>query len=433
MAYRVRKLPLTTTRDAHSRARTLARLSRRRGKLPKSAFTNFQVMARRLARHPFKLDPAAEQEQLEWLRQVNNSRRYSDALRTLTRGEGLAVVVPVLKGVAAPRLDEVLRLLAGLELARQLRNRRVGKVITLIWPSIAIGEWDESGISAIMQRSGELDDVGFRGGDLGRYLQMLRGTLPGTGFSSLLMDQLSRDAHEDPNIFKARLLLRWFDDESITCMAPTSEGTLETNLRAWFRRIPMVACVGTGTPSGSIPPGEPVPFPGVSATIIEGKVEGWLAKFGLQPEAVLAGEVSAETASRRQIPPDVPGVLNAGKEAVLGAILRLEMGLEDLGMRPALEVKKALTNTDIGFDKLRQRAVLEAAREVDVNGRQLGRMFQYMLPDGRPQQEVMSLLHYLDFYGPDFLDGLRDVLQFDDVRHQAVYLADENEQAAPKS
>jgi hypothetical protein len=72
---------------------------------------------------------------------------------------------------------------------------------------------------------------------------------------------------------------------------------------------------------------------------------------------------------------------------------------------------------------LRQRAVNEAAREVDVNGKQLAKLFQYMLPDGRPQQEEMSLLHYLDFYGPDFLEGLRGALQFDDVRHQAVYVA----------
>ena len=425
MAYRVRKLPLTTTRDAHSRSRVLARLSRRRGKLPKSAYTNFQVMARRLARHPFKLDGPRELELLDWLKEVHKARRYADALRTLTRGEGFAVVVPVLKGVAAPRMDEVLRLMAGLELARQLRNRRVGKVVTVIWPSLDIGEWDESGASAIMQRTGEMDDVGFRGGDLGRYLQMLRGTLPGTGFSSLLMDQLSRDAHNDPNIFKARLLLRWFDDEAVTCLAPTTDGNFETNLRAWFRRIPMVAAIGTGTPTNGMPPGEPVPFPGVSATIIEGKVESWLQKFGLQPEAVLAGEVSPESASRRHLPEDVPAVLAAAKEVVLGTMLRLEMGLEDLGFHPANEVKKGLTATDIGFDKLRQRATSEAAREVDVNGKQLARLFQYMLPDRRPQQESMSLLHYLDFYGPEFLTGLRDVLQFDDVRHQAVYLAEE--------
>jgi hypothetical protein len=425
MGYRVRKLPLTTTRDAHSRGRTLARLSRRRGKLPKSAFTNFQVMARRLSRHPFKLDPAQEGTALQWLRGVSKARRYAESMRTLTRGEGFAVVVPVLKGVAAPRMDEVLRLLAGLDLARQLRNRRVGKVVTLVWPALEIGDWDETGISAIMQRNGELDDVGFRGGDVSRYLKMLRGNLPGTGFSSLLMDQISRDADDDPDIFKARLLARWFDDEAVTFLHPTCEGNFETNLRLWFRRIPMVAAVGTGSPTGGIPPGEPVPFPGASATIIEGKVEGWLEKFDLQPEEVLAGEVRPEHARRRHMPDDVTGVVNTAKEQVLGAILRLDMGLEELGFRPEGEIKKALNSTDIAFDKLRQRALGEAAREEDTNERQLAKLFRYLLPDGRPQQEVMSLLHYLDFYGPDFLDGLRDVLTVDDVRHQAVYLAEE--------
>lgn len=426
MGYRVRKLPLTTTRDVHSRARTLARLSRRRGKLPKSAFTNFQVMARRLARHPFRLDPETESRTLEWLKLVSKARRFSESLRTLARGEGFAVIVPVTKGVAAPRLDEVLRLLAGLDLARQLRNRRVGKVVTVVWPALDIGEWDESGISAIMQRNGELDDVGFRGGDVNRYLKMLRGTLPGTGFSSLLMDQISRDAHEDPDVFKARLLTRWFDEEAMTFLPPTDSGNFESNLRTWFRRIPMVAAIGTGSPTGGIPPGEPVPFPAVSATIIEGKVEGWLEKFALQPESILAGEVRAESASRRHLPDDVAAVVNASKEQVLGAVLRLDMGLDELGFHPESEVRKALNNTDIAFDKLRQRAQSEYTREVDTNAKQLGKLFQYLLPDGRPQQEVMSLLHYLDFYGPDFLDGLRDVLAVDDVRHQAVYLAEES-------
>jgi uncharacterized protein YllA (UPF0747 family) len=161
----------------------------------------------------------------------------------------------------------------------------------------------------------------------------------------------------------------------------------------------------------------------VSATILEGKVESWLTKFGLQPEEVLAGEVHPEDAVKRHLPADIPAVFSVAKERVLSEVLRFEMGLNDLGFKPDNDIKRLLTSTDIGFDKLRQRAVTEATREMEVNGKQLAKLFQYLLPDGHPQQEVMSLLHYLDFYGPDFLSGLRSALQFDDVRHQAVYLA----------
>jgi hypothetical protein len=425
MGYRVIKLPLTTTRTSTTRGRTLVRLSRKRGKLPRSSFSQFQILARRLSRHELRAPAGVERDWIEWLRRPGGARRHQEALKQLARGEALGVVVPLLKGVAAPRMDEVLRLLAGLDLARQLRSRRVGRVVTVLWPAIDIGEWGESGISAFMHRSGELEDIGFRGGDAHKYINALRGTLPGTGFSSLLLDQLSRDADDDPDVFKARLLLRWFDDENLTVLKPSAGAGYELNLRNLFKQIPLVAAVGSGSPVAGTPPGEPIPYPGVSATIIEGKVESWLSKFGLQPEEVLAGEVHPDDAVQRHLPHDIPAVFSKAKERVLGEVLRFEMGLNDLGFKPENDIKRLLTSTDIGFDKLRQRALNEAAREVDVNGKQLAKLFQYLLPDGRPQQEVMSLLHYLDFYGPDFLEGLRAALQFDDVRHQAVYLAEQ--------
>ncbi|MCC7507904.1 MAG: bacillithiol biosynthesis BshC [Planctomycetes bacterium] len=426
MAYRVVKLPLTTTRTSTTRGRTLVRLSRKRGKLPRSSFSAFQILARRLSRHEFRIGSDKEDGWLRWLRQAGGAKRHSDALKLLTRGDAIAVVVPLVKGVAAPRMDEVMRMFAGLELARQLRAKRIGKVVTLLWPAIDIGEWGETGISAIMQRTGELEDVGFRGGAAHKYIEGLRGTLPGTGFSSLLLDQLARAADDDPDVFKARLLLRWFDDDNLTVLKPSATAGYELNLRNLFTQLPLVAAVGSGSPVAGVPAGEPVPYPGGSATVIEGKVESWLSKFGLQPEEVLASEVHPDDAVKRHLPEDIPGVFSEVKERVLSELLRFEMGLNDLGFNPENDIKKLLTNTDIGFDKLRQRATTEAAREMDVNGKQLAKLFHYLLPDGKPQQEVMSLLHYLDFYGPDFLEGLRTKLQFDDVRHQAVYLADED-------
>lgn len=423
MSYRVVKLPLTTTRTSTMRGRTIVRLSRRRGKMPRSGFSAFQILARRLSRHELRAEPEVHSGWTAWLRNAGGGKRHQDALKLLARGEALAVVVPLLKGVAAPRMDEVLRVLAGLELARQLQSRRLGKVVTLLWPAIDIGEWGENGVSAIMHRGGELEDAGFRGGDVSKYMDSLRGSLPGTGFSSLLIDQLARAADNDADIFKALLMLRWFDDENLTILKPSTTTGYELNLRNLFTTVPLIAAVGSGSPVAGTPAGEPVPYPGVSATVIESKVESWLAKFALKPEEVLAGEVQQTDAVKRHLPQDIPAVFSTAKERVLGEVLRFEMGLNDLGFKPENDIRKLLTGADIGFDKLRQRAVADAAKEVDVNSRQLAKLFQYLLPDGRPQQEVMSLLHYLDFYGPDFLRGLRDALQFNDVRHQAVYLA----------
>jgi len=401
------------------------RLSRKGGRLPGSAIGRYHSLARSLAKRPPLPDPAFRERALSWLRNVTRSRRHSQALTELDAGQSFGVIVPLLRGVSAPRMDEVLRVLAGIELAERLRARKFGPVTVVLWPVLEVGQFGETGISAVMQRGGELEDVAYRAGDdLEQYLRNLHKHLPGTGFSSLLLDQLARGADADPDVFKAKLLLKWFDTEGMTVLPPPLEYNYELNLRILFKRMRLVATVGSGSPVAGMPVGEPMPFSGISATFIEGKVEGWLDKFNLSVDEVLAGEVDADKLAARQLPDDVTAVFNHSKERVLSSLVQYEMGLNDLGFRPDNDLKKLLTNADIAFDKLRQRAVNEASRETEVNRKQVRKLHQYLLPDGRPQQEVMSLLHYLNFYGPEFLDGLTASLQFDDVRHQAVYLAD---------
>lgn len=422
MSYRVEKLPLTT-RHGTGRSGTLARIPLRRAKLPKSAFANFQILARRLARNTFTHDADLEAAFTGWMRDAGANRRQHDALKQLARNEALAVVVPLLKGIAAPRMDEVLRVIAGLELADQLRARKIGKVITLVWPVLEIGQRGEAGQCVIVQRGGEFEDIGFRGGAPEKYLETLRSSLPGTGFSALLLDQIARAADSDPDLFKARLLLKYFEDDAIAALPPAEGAGFEYNLKRLFSKLPLIGQITQGPVPATVPPGEPVPFPGISATIIEGKVESWLVKFGLTLEEILAGEVRADDVARRQIPDDVAAVVAGAKERVLSELLRFELGLDDLGWKPTTEIRNALNNFDMGCDRIKARAVTEAAREVETNRKQLGKLFSYLLPDGRAQQEAVSLFHYLDFYGPDFLSGLRNVLQVDDLRHQAVYVA----------
>jgi len=140
---------------------------------------------------------------------------------------------------------------------------------------------------------------------------------------------------------------------------------------------------------------------------------------------VLCGDARIEETAGLNLPVDVRADVSAFKENLLSEVLRMELGLNELGFKPANEVRKALNSFDVGCDKLRNHAVAVAGRELETNRRQLRKLFQYLLPDGQPQQEVVSLLHFLDFYGLDFLDGLRDVLQADDLRHQVVCVAPE--------
>ncbi|KAA0209629.1 bacillithiol biosynthesis BshC [bacterium] len=425
MAYRVERLPLTAVRGSGSRASTLARLSRRRTKLPSRVFTSFVALARKLSRP--RVAPLNDDTWPEWVRQAGGGRRHVEAIRAVQRRDSLAIVVPLLKGAAAPRMDEVLRLLTGLQLAKLLRKRQVENVAVLAWPVLSATDEAEAGGSAIVQRSGDLEDINFTGGDPQAYLERLRTTLPGTGFSAWLIDQLARAASEDADRFKARLLLRLFEDDGLALLAPHAaqggeQETFEKRLERLGGQIPLLGVIRDGMtgPSGKAPP---LSYPSISATMVEGKVEQWLTKFGISAEEVLAREAKPEALALRHLPRDLSAVFSRFKEGVLGAMLRAELSLNELGFAPVADVKRGLDNFDMGCDRLRQRAVAEAQREEEINRRQLAKLFHYMLPMGQPQQHVVSLLHYLDFYGPEFLPGLRASLEADDLRHQVLYLA----------
>lgn len=432
MAYRVERLPLTAVRGSGSRSSTLARLSRRRTKLPSRVFAAFHALARRLERQRVEPAPGAEERLVDWLRQSGGARRNLDALRQAVRRESVVILVPMLRGTAAPRMDEILRLITGLELASLLRKRKLENVVTVVWPVLQASDEAEAGGSAIIQRSGDLEDINFTGDDSQGYIERLRTTLPGTGFSAWLIDQITRAASDDPDRFKARLLMRMFDDDGLALLPADAAGEPELDLEPLDKRIarlgalmPVIATIRDGM-TGHGPAAatmQPLAYPSISATMVEGKVEQWLTKFGISAEEVLAREAKPEDLARRHLPRDLPGVFSKFKETVLASMLQAELSLNELDFTPSAETKRALDSFDIGCDRLRQRASAEMQREEEINQRQLAKLFHYMLPVSQPQQHVVSLLHYLDFYGPDFLRSLRAVLEADDLRHQVVYLA----------
>ncbi|MDC1142173.1 bacillithiol biosynthesis BshC [Planctomycetota bacterium] len=413
MAYRLKKLPLTRAHGGDLTGLRLVRLPRKKGKLPKSAFSNFQRLARRLGRtRPIPTAETAKQNR-DWLSRVGVKRRHQDSARALVKGDALGVVVPLIQGDGIPRIDEILRILTGLELARQLRPR-LGSIVTVLHPCLPQTS-SKAVTNAVMLRDGTLENVSYTGGDESKFLDHVRRILPGTDFSPMLLDQLARSVDSDADVTKARLLLRWFDDEHLTLWQPNASRRPE---------LPLVAQIGPRL-SDEPQPMAPIPFPCVSATMVEGKIEKLIEKLDAPVEALLAGEIQPSEIVAVPDETSLISKLKQAKEQVLSGLLQFEMALNDLSFQPDAATAKALTGVDIGFGKLQTKLKNEAANAFEVQRKQADRLGRYLMPDGVPQQEAMSLLHYLDFYGIEFLDGLREVLQVDDVRHQTVYLAED--------
>jgi uncharacterized protein YllA (UPF0747 family) len=70
--------------------------------------------------------------------------------------------------------------------------------------------------------------------------------------------------------------------------------------------------------------------------------------------------------------------------------------------------------------KLEQRAVKARANQLGFSKGELRRLQNVLLPRGRLQERVLPLSHFMNQYGPGFMDVLFGAGELGDFRHHVV-------------
>jgi len=429
--YRVRKLNRklpVVARDAHFRRPRLADFQQ--------AFTNVV----RKASFERVLPSAAELKRLN--RNLHSPRGAISAVDTIKHGNAGVVLVPVSEQSCVPSLAEVVRVATGHGLVDILERRDLHPCALCVWPGIPASF--DNGPRCVVDRNGQAIPTAGAVLASADEVEKLLAHLPHTEFTPWLLELLREVWDEDPLVMKLRLLMKLFGDWPAMAIASSFASrqlpgmigerrprlTYRAHLGHVLEQFPVISVVsplegGSLTVDSSAAAalgGQFVHFPSVSTTLVEGKVERWLDKYSLKPEQLLSKVQPVELVNSI-FPSDPIGTLKASRETLLAKLFQLENDMESVGFgKSAQSIDKIANRLDAQFDQLAAAIKTNSRSEREIAVNQLTKARSYLRPLGRPQGPSMSIVHYLNFYGPDFPQILASSLEISDGRHHLVYL-----------
>ena len=169
--------------------------------------------------------------------------------------------------------------------------------------------------------------------------------------------------------------------------------------------------------------GQPMPaiYPRASVTIVEEKVGRLLRDYGLDVAA--AGE-NVNDLFRRvvvgQMDVDLDSEFDAAARHLhsgVNAIKPVATGVDNT-MGKAVEAARAAILKE--WTKLREKVLKAEKRRHDQDRLRLERLRENLYPDGRLQERNLSLLYFMNKYGPGFLDEFVASISLDTREHQVV-------------
>ena len=425
--FRVRKI---------SRRRKTSAGADKRPRIP-----DFQLAQRRIKRRAEGLDSATFSHIAEFNRECQAPRGAQKTLESIRQGQSVSIIAP-LSDTSLPSMAEVLRVISAISLGQTLEARKIGPCVVTLWPGIPaeLDQFDRLMIS----RTGEVQPVLRQHEHKGKKSSEIITGLPQTEFTDWVQNILEETWHSNPAVWKVRLLFKFVARrnaiaapmdtslETSNARPRTPRAEYRTHLARLIERF-AVLCLVHPDQGETMPidraastsfSGDVIPFPAATATIIENKVERWLEKYDLKAEQFLSNKLHIPKLIASLVPSDSDGAVARAREALLGKLFRLENQLKAAGYaeRGTRVTDKLASQVDAQFDRLRASARKSEKRVRETAFDQLTKARNYLVPDNRPQAHAMGLIHYLNFYGPGFIDDLRESIGVGDGRHYLLYL-----------
>ena len=331
---------------------------------------------------------------LEWLRrhyrpEATVAGAYAGALAELIAPAGVVVLDsahPAVKRAAAPLLLRALEQAAQLDDDLDRHAERQG--VTSRTSGIVVGD----GASLVMLEAAQGRDrlVAHEGGFTTRRSR-----------ERFELDDLRRIAEREPTRLSPNVLLRPVVESALLPTVAYVAGPGE--LRYLGLTPPVYERLG-------VPRQRPVPR--WSGLLVEPRVDRVLEKFGvtlddlLQPGNALEGRLV-----RSQLPPEVLASLASLRESIERHYGVLGGSAEEIDPTLARPVQSARQQALTGTQEVEKKLVQHLKKRQETELGQIGRARAAVLPNGKPQERVLTAAPLLARYGPPLVADLLAVIE----------------------
>jgi bacillithiol biosynthesis cysteine-adding enzyme BshC len=167
----------------------------------------------------------------------------------------------------------------------------------------------------------------------------------------------------------------------------------------------------------------PLIYPRVSATLIDGAAARFLARYNVHLDELRSRNESAlNHLLQAQLPPEIEHALKNAEETLQSALQRVIEAMPALDPTLAGAAKTTMGKMEHDLKSLQGKVIQAAKRRDETLRRQFTRAQAQIFPLGHPQERTLTLVYFINRYGPGLVDTLLRTLPLELGKHWVVTL-----------
>ena len=232
------------------------------------------------------------------------------------------------------------------------------------------------------------------------------------GETPATLDSLLDDARDNPGRFSPNVLLRPLVQDTLFPTICYVSGPSELAYLGQLREVYQYF----GVPM-------PLIYPRASATLVDGSAARFLNKHQVPFDALRSRDESAlNQLLQSQLPPEIEESLTSAEDALRSALQRVIEAMPALDPTLAGAAKTTMGKMEHDLKSLHGKVIQAAKRRDETLRRQFVRTQAQIFPLGQPQERTLTLVYFINRYGPGLVDALMRTLPMELGRHWVVTL-----------
>jgi bacillithiol biosynthesis cysteine-adding enzyme BshC len=226
----------------------------------------------------------------------------------------------------------------------------------------------------------------------------------------LTLEELMRIAQETPELLSPNVVLRPIAQDTILPTVAYVAGPSEIAYHAQLQ--PVYEHFGTV---------RPVVYPRASASIVEDKVARVAEKYSLETKDFFGDRDRLVARVVSQISEvSVEQIFETADRGLQAALNELRFGIGEVDPTLLSPLDNTTAKIRQALSVLRDKTMAAQQRKHETAVRQLDRGVQSLLPNGELQERELSIVYFMNKYGPDVVGWILHELEIDGFKHQLL-------------